>query len=109
MGQKINPISIRIGITRNWSSNWFTSDKKAYKEFLHEDLAIRTYVKKKFFQAGISKLDIESPSNEKLRLVVYCSKPGLLIGRKGADIDYLKQPFIPGRRRAVFIEGIYII
>ncbi|MEC9381585.1 MAG: 30S ribosomal protein S3 [Thermodesulfobacteriota bacterium] len=91
MGQKINPISLRIGITRNWSSNWFTSSKTSYKEFLHEDLAIRTFVKKKFFQSGISKLDIERPSNEKIRLVVYCSKPGLLIGRKGADIDSLRK------------------
>ena len=91
MGQKINPISLRIGITRNWSSNWFTSSKNSYKEFLHEDLAIRTFVKKKFFQSGISKLDIERPSNEKIRLVVYCSKPGLLIGRKGADIDSLRK------------------
>ena len=69
MGQKINPISLRIGITRNWSSNWFTSSKTSYKEFLHEDLAIRTFVKKKFFQSGISKLDIERPSNEKIRFI----------------------------------------
>ena len=104
MGQKINPISIRIGITRNWSSNWFTSDKKAYKEFLHEDLAIRTYVKKKFFQAGISKLDIERPSNEKLRLVVYCSKPGLLIGRKGADIDILRKDLGAKYKKEIVID-----
>ena len=104
MGQKINPISIRIGLTRNWSSNWFTSDKKAYKEFLHEDLAIRTYVKKKFFQAGISKLDIERPSNEKLRLVVYCSKPGLLIGRKGADIDILRKDLGAKYKKEIVID-----
>ncbi|MEE2702192.1 MAG: 30S ribosomal protein S3 [Thermodesulfobacteriota bacterium] len=91
MGQKVNPISLRIGITRNWPSNWFVSNKDAYKKFLHEDLKIRNYVKKRFYQSGISKLEIERPSSDKIRLVVYCSKPGLLIGRKGADIDILRK------------------
>ena len=91
MGQKVNPISLRIGITRSWPSNWFVSNKNKYKDYLHEDLKIRTHVKKKFFQAGISKLEIERSSDEKVRLVVYCSKPGLLIGRKGVDIDLLRK------------------
>lgn len=91
MGQKVNPISLRIGITRNWPSNWFVSNKDAYKKFLHEDLKIRNYVKKRFYQSGISKLEIERPSSDKIRLVIYCSKPGLLIGRKGADIDILRK------------------
>ena len=58
MGQKVNPISLRIGITRNWNSNWFIANKIKYKDFLHEDLKVRGYVKKKFFQAVISKLEI---------------------------------------------------
>ena len=91
MGQKVNPISLRIGITRNWNSNWFVANKIKYKEFLHEDLKVRNYVKKKFFQSGISKLEIERSSDEKIRLVVYCSKPGLLIGRKGVDIENLRK------------------
>ncbi|MBT3446030.1 MAG: 30S ribosomal protein S3 [Thermodesulfobacteriota bacterium] len=91
MGQKVNPISLRIGITRGWTSNWFVANKTTYKEFLHEDLKIRTFIKKTFFQSGISKMEIERSSNDKIRIVIFCSKPGLLIGRKGADIDLLRK------------------
>lgn len=104
MGQKVNPISLRIGITRNWPSNWFVSDKDAYKEFLHEDLKIRNYVKKKFYQSSISKLEIERPSGDKIRLVVYCSKPGLLIGRKGADIDILRKDLARMFKKEILID-----
>ena len=91
MGQKVNPISLRIGITRIWNSNWFVANKETYKTFLHEDLKIRTFIKKSFFQSGISKIEIERSSNEKIRIIIFCSKPGLLIGRKGADIDLLRK------------------
>ena len=104
MGQKVNPISLRIGITRNWPSNWFVANTNSYRSFLHEDLKIRNYVKKKFYQSGISKLEIERPSNEKLRLIVYCSKPGLLIGRKGADIDLLRKDLTDTCKKEVFID-----
>ncbi|HIC76434.1 MAG TPA: 30S ribosomal protein S3 [Candidatus Dadabacteria bacterium] len=104
MGQKVNPISLRIGITRNWPSNWFVANKNSYRSFLHEDLKIRNYVKKKFYQSGISKLEIERPSNEKLRLIVYCSKPGLLIGRKGADIDLLRKNLTDTCKKEVSID-----
>jgi small subunit ribosomal protein S3 len=104
MGQKVNPISLRIGITRSWPSNWFVANKNSYRSFLHEDLKIRDYVKKKFYQSGISKLEIERPSNEKLRLIVYCSKPGLLIGRKGADIDLLRKDLTDTCKKEVSID-----
>ena len=91
MGQKVNPISLRIGITRIWNSNWFVANKTTYKAFLHEDLKIRTFIKKSYFQSGISKIEIERSSNEKIRIIIFCSKPGLLIGRKGADIDLLRK------------------
>ena len=104
MGQKVNPISLRIGITRNWPSNWFVSNKDAYKKFLHEDLKIRNYVKKRFYQSGISKLEIERPSSDKIRLVVYCSKPGLLIGRKGADIDILRKDLTRMFNKEILID-----
>ena len=84
MGQKVNPISLRVGITRTWNSNWFVANKNTYKVFLHEDLKIRTFIKKGFFQSGISKIEIERSSNEKVRIIIFCSKPGLLIGRKPA-------------------------
>ncbi len=104
MGQKVNPISLRIGITRSWPSNWFVSNKNKYKDYLHEDLKIRTHVKKKFFQAGISKLEIERSSDEKVRLVVYCSKPGLLIGRKGVDIDLLRKDLKKMIKKDAYID-----
>ena len=104
MGQKVNPISLRIGITRNWNSNWFVANKIKYKDFLHEDLKVRGYVKKKFFQAGISKLEIERSSEEKMRLVVYCSKPGLLIGRKGIDIESLRKDLNKMVNKDVYID-----
>ena len=104
MGQKVNPISLRIGITRNWNSNWFIANKIKYKDFLHEDLKVRSYVKKKFFQAGISKLEIERSSEEKMRLVVYCSKPGLLIGRKGIDIESLRKDLNKMVNKDVYID-----
>ena len=104
MGQKVNPISLRIGITRNWNSNWFIANKIKYKDFLHEDLKVRGYVKKKFFQAGISKLEIERSSEDKMRLVVYCSKPGLLIGRKGIDIESLRKDLNKMVKKDVYID-----
>mgnify|MGYP000091062902 CR=1 FL=1 len=104
MGQKVNPISLRIGITRNWNSNWFIANKIKYKDFLHEDLKVRGYVKKKFFQAGISKLEIERSSEDKMRLVVYCSKPGLLIGRKGVDIESLRKDLNKMVKKDVYID-----
>ena len=104
MGQKVNPISLRIGITRNWNSNWFIANKIKYKDFLHEDLKVRGYVKEKFFQAGISKLEIERSSEDKMRLVVYCSKPGLLIGRKGIDIESLRKDLNKMVKKDVYID-----
>ena len=105
MGQKVNPISLRVGITRTWNSNWFVANKNTYKVFLHEDLKIRTFIKKGFFQSGISKIEIERSSNEKVRIIIFCSKPGLLIGRKGADIDLLRKfhPFQEGFYRKIII------
>ena len=104
MGQKVNPISLRIGITRNWNSNWFIANKIKYKDFLHEDLKVRGYVQKKFFQAGLSKLEIERSSEDKMRLVVYCSKPGLLIGRKGIDIESLRKDLNKMVKKDVYID-----
>jgi|TARA_B110000438_G_C15700489_1_gene600843 small subunit ribosomal protein S3 len=104
MGQKVNPISLRIGITRIWNSNWFVANKERYKTFLHEDLKIRTFIKKNFFQSGISKIEIERSSNDKVRLIIFCSKPGLLIGRKGADIDLLRKNLSKLVGKEIFID-----
>ena len=88
MGQKVNPIGFRIGINKTWDSRWFSS--KDYANFLHQDFAIREYVEKTFAQAGISRVVIERPS-KKARVTIHAARPGVLIGKKGADIEKLKK------------------
>jgi small subunit ribosomal protein S3 len=88
MGQKVNPIGLRLGINKTWDSRWFS--KKDYSRILHQDLAMRTYVMKELVQAGISKVIIERPA-KKARVSIYTARPGVLIGKKGADIEKLKK------------------
>lgn len=88
MGQKVNPIGLRLGINKTWDSRWFS--KKDYSRVLHQDLAMRTYIMKELVQAGISKVVIERPA-KKARVSIYTARPGVLIGKKGADIEKLKK------------------
>jgi small subunit ribosomal protein S3 len=88
MGQKVNPIGLRIGINKTWDSRWFSN--KNYAEMLHQDFEIRKYVEKNFGQAGISKVIIERPS-KKARVTIHAARPGVLIGKKGSDIEKLKK------------------
>ena len=88
MGQKVNPISLRLGINKTWDSRWYA--EKDYAELLHQDFAIRKYLMENLQQAGISKVVIERPA-KKARLSIYTARPGVLIGKKGADIEKLKQ------------------
>ena len=85
MGQKINPIGFRLGINRTWDSRWF-ADNAEYGQLLHEDLKMRKFVMSELKQAGISKVVIERP-HKKCRVTIHSARPGLIIGRKGADID----------------------
>ncbi|MBI4352618.1 MAG: 30S ribosomal protein S3 [Candidatus Omnitrophica bacterium] len=89
MGQKVHPVSFRIGYTKTWSSLWY-ADKKNFGKYLHEDLQIRKHVLKSFQQAAISKVEIERAS-EKVRVNLHTARPGVIIGRKGADIDRLRE------------------
>ncbi|MGE3261083.1 MAG: 30S ribosomal protein S3 [Bacteriovoracia bacterium] len=88
MGQKTNPIGFRLGITRTWDSRWFA--KKNYAELLHEDILIKKFLKKKLYQAGISKIEIERAAN-KVKVNVYSARPGLIIGKKGSGVDQLRE------------------
>lgn len=88
MGQKVNPIIFRIGITRTWTSLWYA--KKDYAKLLHEDLGIRKYLKKKLYHAGVSKIEIERAA-QKVTINVFSARPGIIIGRKGFEIDRLKE------------------
>ena len=88
MGQKVNPIGLRVGINKSWSSKWFAG-KADFADWLHEDLKIREHVKKKFFHACISKIQIERFA-KRVRITVFSARPGILIGRKGSELDTLK-------------------
>jgi len=87
MGQKINPIGIRVNINRTWDSRWYA--KADYAKMLHEDLKIRKYLQKALESAGVSKIVLER-SAKKMRVTLYTSKPGIIIGKKGADIEKIK-------------------
>lgn len=88
MGQKVNPIGMRLGINRTWDSRWFA--KKEYGNLLHEDFRIRKYLEEKLGKAAsVSKIVIERPT-KKVRVVVHSARPGVIIGKKGADIEKLR-------------------
>ena len=89
MGQKVNPIGLRLGINRTWDSRWFANSRE-YGKLLHEDVAIREYLKKELKQAGVSKVLIERP-HKKCRVTIYSARPGVVIGKKGADIEKLRK------------------
>ena len=101
MGQKVNPHGIRLGINKTWSSRWFS--KKEYTELLHQDLKIKKYVEKKLKNASISKINIERAA-KKLRLSIYSSRPGIIIGKKGADIETLKNDLSKMSNLEVFLD-----
>src|SRR5687768_17826634 len=89
MGQKINPIGFRLGINRTWDSRWYANTGE-YGKLLHEDLKIRAYLEKELKQAAISKVVIERP-HKKCRVTIHAARPGLIIGKKGADIEKLRK------------------
>lgn len=88
MGQKVSPLVLRLGYIENWRSLWF-ADKKEYAKNILEDYKIRDFIKKKFIQAAVSKVVIERLA-EQIRIIIYTARPGVIIGRRGADIDKLK-------------------
>jgi small subunit ribosomal protein S3 len=87
MGQKVNPIGLRLGINRTWDSRWFAG--KNYATYLHQDIKMREYINSKLSQAGISRVVIERAAS-KARITIHSARPGVVIGRKGADIDKLR-------------------
>ena len=101
MGQKVNPNGIRLGINRTWSSRWFS--KSEYTNLLHQDLKIKKYVEKKLKNASISKINIERAA-KKLRLSIFSSRPGIIIGKKGADIESLKNDLAKMSNLEVFLD-----
>ena len=88
MGQKVNPIGLRLGINRTWDSRWFAG--KNYADLLHEDLGLREYLQDRLKQAGISRIVIERPAG-RARVTIHSARPGVVIGKKGQDIEKLRQ------------------
>lgn len=88
MGQKVNPIGIRLGITRDWTSRWY-ADTGSFAEFVNTDFQIREFLKKKLSQASVSKIQIERPAR-KAHITVHTARPGIVIGKKGEDIERLR-------------------
>ena len=101
MGQKVNPHGIRLGINKTWSSRWFS--KSEYTELLHQDLKIKNYFEKKLKNASISKINVERAA-KKLRISIFSSRPGIIIGKKGADIETLKNDLSKMSNLEVFLD-----
>ncbi|MBT5649213.1 MAG: 30S ribosomal protein S3, partial [Rhodospirillaceae bacterium] len=89
MGQKVNPIGLRLGINRTWDSRWYANDEN-YAGLLHEDIKLRGFLFDRLAQAGISRVVIERPA-KKARVTIHSARPGVVIGKKGADIEKLRQ------------------
>ncbi len=106
MGQKVNPIGFRLGITRTWNSKWY-ADKKEYAPLLEEDLGIQRFIKKTLRHAGISKIEVERAA-QKVRMTIHASRPGIIIGRKGESADALKADLgkLTGRDVTVNIKEV---
>ena len=107
MGQKVNPHGMRVGINKDWSSKWY-ADKSSFADFLVEDNQIRTFVKKKLYNAGVSNVVIERPAADRVKVIVMAARPGMVIGRSGEGIDEFKKQLVKmtGRNVDVSIEEV---
>lgn len=102
MGQKVNPIGLRLGINRTWDSRWYTKGPKFSKN-LHEDFKLREYVKKQLKHAGVSRVEVERIAS-KVKIIVFSARPGVVIGKKGTGIDALKADVQRFTKDEVFIN-----
>ena len=101
MGQKVNPIGLRLGIVKSWNSCWYAD--KEYKQFLHEDLRLKKFLKKKMYHAGISKIEIERAA-KRIRVNIFAARPGIIIGKKGSEIEALKKELSKLVKGEIFIN-----
>jgi small subunit ribosomal protein S3 len=102
VGQKTHPIGFRLGITKDWNSRWF-AEGRAYKDFLHEDLRLRKFIKEKIGHAAISKIEIERRAS-KLDLTIHTARPGIIIGKKGAEVEVLRKELQTMFNREIYIK-----
>ncbi len=106
MGQKVNPIGLRLGVNRTWDSRWF-ADGEDYGRLLHQDIKLRRELKKRLGQAGVSRIIIERP-HKKCRVTIYAARPGVIIGKKGADIDKLRKDLSDMTEGEVFLNIVEV-
>jgi small subunit ribosomal protein S3 len=105
MGQKVHPFGFRLGYNKTWRSRWYA--EKDYGKLLHEDLRLKQQLKKRFSHAGVSRVEIERAAN-KLKINIHTSRPGIIIGRKGTEVDKLKQEIQAKTQREVYINIIEV-
>ena len=107
MGQKVNPHGMRVGVNKDWNSKWY-ADKSKFADFLVEDNQIRTFVKKKLYNAGVSKVVIERAGADEVRVIVLAARPGMVIGRSGEGTDELKKALVKltGKKVDVDIQEV---
>lgn len=101
MGQKVNPIGLRLGIVKTWDSRWYA--EKDYSKFLQEDILVRRYIKKKLYHAGVSKIEIERTAN-RAKITIRAARPGIIIGQKGAEIEKLQKEIQKMTQREISIN-----
>jgi small subunit ribosomal protein S3 len=101
VGQKVHPVGLRLGINRTWNSRWFAGSE--FASLVIEDEEIRRFLKKRLYQAGVSKIEIERAAN-KIRIKIYTSRPGIIIGKRGAEIENLKKELEKKIKRELFID-----
>lgn len=101
MGQKVHPIGFRLGVIRTWESKWYAEGD--YAKLLHEDIKLREYLKKRLFHAGISKIELERAAN-KAKINIFAARPGIIIGKKGSEVEALKKDLAKLTDKEVFIN-----
>ena len=105
MGQKVNPKGLRVGVIKNWDSRWYAD--KHYSDFLLEDYKIRQFLKKKLYHTGISHLEIERAAN-RIKISIFTAKPGIVIGRGGADVEVLRQELRKMTDKNIFVNIVEV-
>jgi small subunit ribosomal protein S3 len=101
LGQKVNPIGFRLGVIKTWDSRWYA--KADYAKLLHEDLKLRAFLKKRLYSSGVSKIEIERAAN-KAKINIYTARPGLIIGKKGSEVETLKKELAKLTDKEIFLN-----
>jgi len=101
LGQKVHPIGFRLGVIKTWDSKWYA--EADYAKYLHEDIAIRKYLKKRLYSSGVSKIEIERAAN-KTKINIHTARPGLIIGKKGSEVETIKKELSSLTSKEIFIN-----